>query len=149
MAMAPHQNLALMLLLLSLYATVSNSQNAFPTQHGLMYEKNPAESSAQMVGFFGQPKVEMPEARDPRLSSSAGTSGGEAEAVTDTDVGHSGGHRKSGVVIAGIVFAVVGVALVATGLVAYVVKARKPQESSSSGTGFVSLAQWRTYPEVL
>lgn len=134
--------LSLALCLLSVLIAQSNSQNAQPSEHGLMYQKNPGEASPEMVTFFGRPKVELPEARnvsDPVWRA--------AKKVAPEDPAHSSGHARPALLITGIVFAVLGVGLLATAVVAYMLHARRSRAWSSS-ISLAGLTHWGNDPEV-
>lgn len=146
-------SIALVLCLLSLSAT-SNSQGTIPTPHGLTYEKNPTEVSPGMIAFFGQPKVELPQAQnvpDPAWSTSADHAK-SAPAVVDPVLRRK--TTSSSLLVAGVVFVVLGIGLLATALlVAYMLHSRRSsKEWHPSGSSVVGLtAHWRstTGPEVL
>lgn len=120
-------SIALALCLFSVFVAESNSQNAQPSEHGLMYQKNAGEASPEMIAFFGRPKVELPEAKnvsDPVWRA--------ATKVVPGDPANSGGHARPALLITGIVFAVLGVGLLATAVVAYMLHARRSKAWSSS-----------------
>lgn len=136
-------SVALALCLLSVFTACSNSQNAHPSEHGQMFQKNPGEASPEMIAFFRQPKVELPEARnfsDPVWRVAA--------KVAPADPGHhSVRHARPTLLITGFVFAVLGFGLLATVIVAYMIHARRSRAWSSS-TSLVGLAHWRNDPEI-
>jgi len=136
-------SIALALCVLSFCTVQANSQHNFPSEHGLMYAKNPGEASPEMIAFFGQPKVELPEARN--VSDPFWRAGAKA---VPADPVHNGGHRRPALlIIAGIVFAVLATGLLVTALVAYMLHARRSREWSSSSS-LVGLTRWRNDPAV-
>lgn len=148
-------SIALVLCLLSLCATTpSTSQGTIPTAHGLTYEKNPTEVSPGMIAFFGQPKVELPEAQnvpDPAWRSADHAK--SAPALADP-VLRSKSTRSSSLLVAGVVLVVLGIGLLATAvLVAYMLHARRSSKewhpSSSSVVGLTTHWRSTTGPEVL
>jgi len=135
-------SIALALCLLSVFVAQSNSQNSQPSEHGLVYQKNAGEASPEMIAFFGRPKVELPEAQnvsDPGWRAST-------KGVPEDPV-HSGGHARPTLLITGIVFGILGVGLLATAVVAYLLHARRSRAWSGSSS-FVGLTHWRNDPEI-
>jgi len=135
-------SIALALCVLSFCTVQANSQHNFPSEHGLTYAKNPGEASPEMIAFFSQPKAELPEGRD--VSDPVWRAAAKS---VPADPVNNGGHRRPALLIAGIVFAVLGAGLLVTALVAYMLHARRSRAWSSSSS-LVGLTRWRNDPAV-
>ena len=129
--------LSISIIILSTTVTKSNSQaNIIPPLHGINNENNPGKASPSMVAFFSKANTELPEAQnisDQMLKS--------ASKVAPADPGRTQGHARPALLVTGIVFAILGVGLLVTAAVAYLIHARRVKAQSNSDS-FVGLSHW-------
>ncbi|KAJ6837309.1 uncharacterized protein M6B38_290765 [Iris pallida] len=126
-------------LLVSIWAAAtptSDCQNAVPSQHGLMYEKNSGEASGAMMAFFDHPAAK-PEAlpldvKDPMWRRPAAARAADPAGGSSSNGGHT--HKTSASVIAGSTIAAGLIMLGVVAAAAYMVRARRTNRLRAAGS---------------